>query len=1575
MKERFLSFILAFTLMFSMFTSLSVMAEKNTENTVTQQITKTYADINFDNWTSHENNINSDGSSLSLAWAGKSYSAKGAETVSGRDGKSYKIDVKAREDGATGHYVRWRQTDNVPASFSADSVLWTEFSVKYEGQFVGVGIEHNLAIGPFNINREGKLERFTIRGFNECGQTSYSTYTRGKSIGDYQLELGKWYRFVIALDFTKDTGSGAPLYVWMNGKAIETGTDTNSNLSIGKSFKYNKFWVDAIDPEIGGTASVYIDNYKVYETSCMDNHAENEYEADPNEQVITKTYANMNFDNWTSSESNLNSDGTSSSLVWAGNAYNNRGPENVEGKSGKVYKFEMKPRTDGTYNHFVRWRQGQGVNVPAKFGGESVLWTEFSVKYEEQFVGMGIEHDLAVAPFNINKDGKLERFTMRGFYECGAPTTTTYKAGNAIGDYQLELGKWYTFVIALDFTKDTGSGAPLYIWMNGKQIENGTNTNSNLSVGKGFNYNKLWVDAVDSAVGGNSSVYIDNYKVYETPCIDNHAENEYNPDYDDEQGGETGDDNPEENLPEQAILNSYADINFDNWRTPESNLNSDDSSASLVWAGNAYNTKGVETVAEKDGNVYKFEMKPGTSGATAHYVRWRQGQNVNVPSQFGSGKVLWTEFSVKYENQFVGLGIEHDLAVAPFNINKSGKLEKFTVRGFNECGATNYSSYTRGKSIGNYQLELGKWYRFVIALDFTKDTGSGAPLYVWMNGQPIETGTDSNSNLSVGKSYKYNKLWVDAVDSQIGGTSSVYVDNYKVYETAQLDDHAKDEYETVKVVLNSTTYTVDGNKIHGFKGMTASDIKENALPSVPAKITIYESDGETVVSDDSVVQSGMIVKLSGSDGAQEVSYIFGDEHYRFNGIDVLVNRIGGTDIYRTGTIEAVADIANYSSEPVKLRTIIAKYSGIDNKLLGLEVVEETVGKGNASEVAKMDVAEYEGTYVKVFCVESDNMKPVGKVKELQAFCIDEVESIKFVYPGFVQKAVTFSYDDLNKSHDPSLISIFSKYGIKATFNLMTKRFSGPNNEISVDDARKMYKGFDTISHSYSHPRMSDTNMTFEDIKADIKRGQEDMTLLCGDETIGFVWPYADPTNRCDYQDIINFIKEETNIKYVRPTSTTGTFEYPENWYKWEPTCHHDNIGQYLPQFQNTDPDDELLLFSIWGHSNEFDVSVYPEPNKIRWNEIDEYAKILGEDDSIWKADNTEIYNYKTAIDNAVVDYENNTITNNSDVDIYVVVNGYNLVIPARSTYALIPEKTNIVACWGDSLTFGQGATDWQTKSYPGTLQGYLPDMKVYNMGIGGETSMTIAARQGGVIMKLDDDITIPADRTEVEIKFSAYNSDGTYAGVITPRSNTRAGWELVTIAGIEGTLTYETNTSKDPYTLNSAHFTRKEAGEAVDVDAGTVCVPSSVKTAHEADINIFFTGTNGGWNANNTLPYDSEADDLISLTDKMIAKTKDPSKYIVIGLIRGGTGSNAKTDAAMMAAYGNHFIDAKSYLASEQALIDAGITPSETDKSYILEGKIPPSLLHTDMGHLNDAGYKLLGQLVYGKMQELGYCD
>ena len=76
------------------------------------------------------------------------------------------------------------------------------------------------------------------------------------------------------------------------------------------------------------------------------------------------------------------------------------------------------------------------------------------------------------------------------------------------------------------------------------------------------------------------------------------------------------------------------------------------------------------------------------------------------------------------------------------------------------------------------------------------------------------------------------------------------------------------------------------------------------------------------------------------------------------------------------------------------------------------------------------------------------------------------------------------------------------------------------------------------------------------------------------------------------------------------------------------------------------------------------------------------------------------------------------------------------------------------------------------------------------------------------------------------------------------------------------------------------------------------------------------------------------------------------------------------TDPKLAEVFGDHFLNAKAYLASEQALADAGINPTETDIAYIAKGQIPKSLYcnDTDEAHLSDVGYTLLAQQVYNKM-------
>lgn len=292
-----------------------------------------------------------------------------------------------------------------------------------------------------------------------------------------------------------------------------------------------------------------------------------------------------------------------------------------------------------------------------------------------------------------------------------------------------------------------------------------------------------------------------------------------------------------------------------------------------------------------------------------------------------------------------------------------------------------------------------------------------------------------------------------------------------------------------------------------------------------------------------------------------------------------------------------------------------------------------------------------------------------------------------------------------------------------------------------------------------------------------------------------------------------------------------------------------------------------------------------------------------------------------------------------------------------------------IACWGASITAGQGGSS----SFPGTIA-HLSGCNVYNMGIGGETQTTIAARQGGLDIKLTKDIVIPASGS-VNIEFAAYNKDdGEYAGVVTPRNTAGAGWNPVTIAGVEGTLSVAVNNDVWPRVLKSATFTRKTAGEAVNVPAGTLMTTSGQEL--KTDIVIFAVSSNGGWTSANTTANDNQYEGVINLIDRSLAAAKYPDKFLIVGLTTQTNKHWNQVHAALKAKYGEKFLDVRSYLASEKALIDAGITPTELDRQLIAVGQIPPSLISNypaDAVHMNDAGYIRMGTAVYEKLVELGY--
>ena len=286
-----------------------------------------------------------------------------------------------------------------------------------------------------------------------------------------------------------------------------------------------------------------------------------------------------------------------------------------------------------------------------------------------------------------------------------------------------------------------------------------------------------------------------------------------------------------------------------------------------------------------------------------------------------------------------------------------------------------------------------------------------------------------------------------------------------------------------------------------------------------------------------------------------------------------------------------------------------------------------------------------------------------------------------------------------------------------------------------------------------------------------------------------------------------------------------------------------------------------------------------------------------------------------------------------------------------------------IDCWGDSLTAGAGGNG---TTYPTVLNSLLGnDYVVTNYGVGGEGSQTIAGRQGGIPYIVADSFTIPADLSAVNITLKSSNGSN-----VAPLRQGDAGVNTVIIGGIEGTISIEQD---DYWSSNYSYkFTRKEMGEAINIEAGTEIITNASRNNSNHTL-IIWMGQNGG--------YNEDANILIEQYRSMINKNGNDN-YIIIGIPTGTKDSRSELETAMKNAFGNKYINIREYmtkpiyendiLISCQALQDCNLTATDEDLQLIEQGTIPATL-RTDSIHGNSFYYTIVAQQVYKKGVELGY--
>ncbi len=313
-----------------------------------------------------------------------------------------------------------------------------------------------------------------------------------------------------------------------------------------------------------------------------------------------------------------------------------------------------------------------------------------------------------------------------------------------------------------------------------------------------------------------------------------------------------------------------------------------------------------------------------------------------------------------------------------------------------------------------------------------------------------------------------------------------------------------------------------------------------------------------------------------------------------------------------------------------------------------------------------------------------------------------------------------------------------------------------------------------------------------------------------------------------------------------------------------------------------------------------------------------------------------------------------------------------------------------IVCWGDNTT----AASSGSLNYPYVLQTYINTylcdiydfsstienaaelprfnwdeytvkIPVVNMGAGKESSYTVLGRAGSIPYVTSADMIIPSECLPTPITFSSKGGQ-----VVTPLTGGDAGINPVTIDGVVGTLSI----NSEDYNYNGTlhyYFTRSTPGAETPIPAGTV-IKTAASDLYKDYIHVIFIGVYGEYIG---------GDDLVQQVRSFLARqVKNPERFIVLGPYINSQYSFSTyqldaIDTAMMQAFGNRYISVRKYLVGD-GYADAGISPTGEDVYYISQNIVPPSFkVASHSEELNSRAHRLIGRLIFNRMQNLGYFD
>lgn len=256
-----------------------------------------------------------------------------------------------------------------------------------------------------------------------------------------------------------------------------------------------------------------------------------------------------------------------------------------------------------------------------------------------------------------------------------------------------------------------------------------------------------------------------------------------------------------------------------------------------------------------------------------------------------------------------------------------------------------------------------------------------------------------------------------------------------------------------------------------------------------------------------------------------------------------------------------------------------------------------------------------------------------------------------LFPGGKRKALTLSYDD-GVLQDRRLIELMRRYGVKGTFNLNSAllgrnekmEIDGKNVDISTvtsEEVSQLYRGFEVATHASKHTALVHCGVT---ALSEILEDRKVFENLVPYFVRGHAYPFG------MYDKNVKKMLNTAGILYARTVKSTYSFELPDDFLEWNPTCHHADpeLMELIKQFCEKDAlFGQPQLFYLWGHAYEFDADQ-------NWDVIEKFLSYVSDFSSVvWMASNMEIVDYITAYRELVYSADGRQIYNPSVYTIWM----------------------------------------------------------------------------------------------------------------------------------------------------------------------------------------------------------------------------------------------------------------------------------------------------------------------------------